>query len=180
MHPAADEWVRRYSTGEPVTVLDIGGRDINGTARRWFPNATRYVVLDILAGPGVDIVADAATWTPDQAYDLVVATEVFEHAERWREIVVTAFTALRPGGQLVATMAGPGRPTHSGVDGEPRLHPGEWYANIDPDELRAVTRAAGYGDITVDIRAQPSDVRLHAVKPMPVRRDQERMTHGDR
>ena len=79
MHPEAYEWVRPHATSEPVEVLDIGGRNINGTSRDHFPHATRFTVIDIAEGPGVDVVADAATWTPDRSYDVVVCTEVFEH-----------------------------------------------------------------------------------------------------
>ena len=48
-------------TGDPRAGLDIGGRDVNGTARDWFAN-TYWRGLDIRPGPGVDIVADATTW----------------------------------------------------------------------------------------------------------------------
>lgn len=162
MHPEAYQWVAQHATDEPVVVLDIGGRDINGTTRALFPNA-EYVALDILPGTRIDIVADAATWKPDRAYDMVVSTEVFEHAEDWRDVVGTAYRALKPGGRLVATMAGPGRGVHSGVDGEWRLHDGEHYENIDPKDLGRVLDAAGFKDVVVDVLGL--DVRCVASRP---------------
>lgn len=163
MHPEAREWVSRYASADPISVLDIGGRDINGTSRDLFA-AAEYTVLDIAAGPGVDIVADAATWTPDREYDLVLCTEVFEHTPSWPQICATAHKACRPGGRVVLTMAGPGRPEHSAVDGGWTLHPGEHYANIHPHDLLQALEAAGWRDIIVDRQDSPADVRATAVK----------------
>jgi hypothetical protein len=84
MHDEAMAYVEQRRTDEALAVLDVGGRWINGGVRELFPNADPYVSLDIVDGPGVDIVADAATWVPDRAYDLVVCTEVFEHTPSGR------------------------------------------------------------------------------------------------
>jgi SAM-dependent methyltransferase len=164
VHAEAYEWVTRHATSEAVKVLDIGGRNINGTVRNLFPCAD-YTALDIAPGEGVDIVADAATWTPDRVYDVVVCTEVFEHTASWPQIIGTAFDALRPGGLFVATMAGPGRAPHSAVDGGWQLHPGEHYGNVDPDDLLKALDAAGFDAITVDQQHRPADVRCVATRP---------------
>jgi SAM-dependent methyltransferase len=164
VHAQAHAWVARYGTTGPVKVLDIGGRNINGTVRGLFP-AADYTSLDIIAGDGVDIVADASTWTPTREYDLVVCCEVFEHTDVWPQIIDTAYAALRPGGLFVATMAGPGRAPHSAIDGSHQLYPGEWYANVEPDELRAVLDKAGFVDVTVDQLLQAGDVRCVATRP---------------
>jgi hypothetical protein len=149
---------------EPVTVLDIGGRNINGSVRDLFPDAA-YTALDIREGDGVDIVADAATWTPTGEWDVVVCTEVFEHTASWPQICGTAFKACAAGGRFIATMAGPGRPAHSAVDGGWSLHPGEYYANIDPGRLHRELEACGFVDVTVDMQPNPADVRAVATKP---------------
>lgn len=166
MHAEALEWVARWATDKQVAVLDLGGRDINGSVRHLFGGADPYRVMDIRPGDGVDIVADAGTWTPDRSYDVVVCTEVFEHTANWPAICATAYTALRWGGVFVATMAGPGRPAHSAVDGAFRLYPGEYYGNVHPDTLRAVLRLCGWQDqdIVVDRRYAPADTRAMAVK----------------
>jgi len=164
MHPQAFDWVAEHATTDPIAVLDLGGRDINGSVRSLFPAADPYVSVDIADGPGVDVVADAATWTPDREYDMVVCCETFEHTPDWPQITATAHKALRDGGWLILTMAGPGRPEHSGIDGEFRLHPGEHYANIKPDILRRVLNDCGFRRIIVDQQFNPSDVRVVAVK----------------
>lgn len=165
MHTEAYEWVRRHATADTLSVLDVGGRNINGSVRDLFPGAAPYVAMDVLPGEGVDIVADAASWEPDRQYDLVVCTEVFEHAREWPAIVRTIRSALRPGGRVILTMAGPGRPPHSAIDGGWNLHEGEWYGNVLPAELEAVLYAAGFTAIEVDYLSHPGDTRAVALRP---------------
>ena len=165
MHREAYEWVRRHADPDSPSVLDIGGRDINGSVRDLFPGAGFYLSLDLVDGPGVDLVADAATWQPDVQFHTVVCCEVFEHTPHWPQICHTAFQALRPGGELILTTAGPGRPVHSGVDGGSVLKPGEHYANIDPGELRRTLVDVGFVQVTVDWQPWPSDVRAYARRP---------------
>lgn len=162
MHSEAFDWVRQHATDQQVSVLDLGGRDNNGSPRSLFPRA-EYVVLDLADGPDVDIVADAATWTPDRSFDVVLATELFEHTPVWPQICRTAHAALVAGGRFIATMAGPGRPAH-GAWGDPWLVPGEHYANINPADLRDVLERAGFSDIVIDQQHSPADVRAVAVR----------------
>jgi SAM-dependent methyltransferase len=161
MHQQAREWVARYATNEPVHVLEIGGRNINGTIRDLFP-AADYLTLDVMPGEGVDVVADAATWETDDRFDVVVCCEVFEHTAVWHSICHTAYAVLKPGGLFIATMAGPGRAAHSAFDGA-ALKSGEHYANIDPLDLHTVLKTAGFVDITIDQQDRPADVRATAV-----------------
>lgn len=163
MHAEALDWVTLYATDDPVAVLDLGGRDVNGSVRHLFPKADPYRVMDIRPGVGVDIVADAGTWTPDRQYDVVVCTEVFEHTANWPLICRTAYDSLLPGGRFIATMAGPGRPAHSAVDGM-HLRAGEYYGNVHPETLRAVLKLCGWVDIHVDRQRNPADTRATAVK----------------
>ena len=157
-------WIAKHATDEIIPVLDLGGRDINGSPRHLFPNAT-YTVLDVRPGDGVDIVADAATWAPgDDLWEVIICAETFEHTANWRAICRTAFEACAPGGRLIVTTAAPGRPPHSAVDGEFRLLPGEHYANIRPAELGRVLAAAGWADVVVDLQPSPADVRAVAVR----------------
>lgn len=172
MHEAVLSWVGQFRSAEDLSVLDIGGRNLNGSTRHLFPNASPYHVLDLHPGPNVGIVADAATWTPvfdfpagEAGYDLVVCTEVFEHTSRWPEILGTALKALRPGGWFIFTCAGPGRPQHSGITAVWELAPGEWYKNVSPEEIAEVLHAQGWTEIVV--RQLGLDTQGKAVKPLP-------------
>jgi SAM-dependent methyltransferase len=164
VHAEAFAWVEQYRTDAPVAVLDIGGRNINGTPRPLFPNATVYTVLDIAPGDGVDIVADAAKWEPDRSYDVVVCCEVFEHTDVWPAILRTAYCALKRGGVFITTMAGPGREVHSAVDGGPVLYDGEHYANVEAADLEAELKAAGFRDVVVHEQTTSCDVRAVAYR----------------
>lgn len=160
------QWIARYATQDAVTVLDLGGRSVNGSPRHLFPNATKYTVVDILPAEGVDIVADASTWEPDQQYDWVLSAECFEHTASWPGICRTAHKALKPGGTFIVTTAGPGRPPHSAIDGLFRLLPGEHYANVPGPELQRVLSECGFEDILVDTQwpPNPCDTRAVATK----------------
>lgn len=164
MHEQVLSWVGQFRTDEDLAVLDIGGRDLNGSTRFLFPNANPYHVLDVLPGLNVDFVADAADWKPQRSYDLVVCTETFEHAKRWREIVLTAWDALRPGGWFIFTCAGPGRPPHSGVEAVWGLIGDEWYANVSPEEIQAELVDQGWAEIAT--RQQGLDTQGKAIKPL--------------
>jgi SAM-dependent methyltransferase len=158
-------WVAGHATTQPVRVIDLGGRFINGSPRHLFPNAAGYTVLDQLPGPNVDIVADASTWDPGgRRFDVALLLEVCEHTPTWPVICRTAFRALEPGGRFIVTTAAPGRPPHSGIDGGP-LKFGEYYSNIPPLDLRLALEAAGFVKITVDVQPSPADVRAVATKP---------------
>jgi SAM-dependent methyltransferase len=148
MHGATRGWVQEVAHGKPArTILDIGGRDVNGTCRNLFPLAEKYVSLDIAPGPGVDIVADARTWRTSERFDIVICVNVFEHVERWRDIIDTAHEALRTGGLFICSMAGPGCRPHSGIDDSADPHPGEWYKSVTREELTQALVVAGFGNL---------------------------------
>lgn len=163
MHDAAFRYVVDSLVGLDLahaSVLDLGGRDVNGTPRPLFEQAARYVSVDIRQGPSVDIVADAADINLGETFDIVVSTELLEHAERADEIVAAAGRHTAPGGRFIATMAGPGRAPH-GASGEAMPPPGEWYCNVSPDELDEWLAAAGFDEWTIDQSGE--DVRCTAV-----------------
>lgn len=162
MHTEVLDYVSRFATGEKIDILDIGGRDVNGTPRALFPNAT-YTVLDVRPGENVDVVADASIWDPDgRRWHLVVCTEVFEHTESWPEICATAMRALWPGGRFVATCAGPGRAPHSAFI-EAGLQAGEFYANVPARAVREVLEGQGWDE--VEVEQAGLDIHASARKP---------------
>lgn len=164
MHPEAMGWASAAVAGRSFrTVVELGARDVNGSVRDLFA-ADLYIGVDIADGPGVDVVCDAADYLPDEPVDLVITTEMLEHAPRAPEIPAAVFAMLRPGWLFVGTAAGPGRPAHSGVDGK-ELQPGEHYANIHPTDLSGWLVAAGFVDVEVDQQRRPADVRWIACRP---------------
>lgn len=170
MHEAVLSWIAQFRTAEDLAVLDIGGRDLNGSPRSLFPNASPYHVLDLHPGPNVDFVGNAASWKApldfpagEAGYDLVICTEVFEHTPDWAAILWTAWSSLRPGGWLLFTCAGPGRPVHSGITAVWALEPGEHYANVSHGEIAAELHVQGWTEI--EARQNGLDTQGKAVKP---------------
>lgn len=169
MHPEADRFSERAIRGsgpwDGARVLDVGGRDVNGTARDHLARYDDVVchVLDIRDAPDVEYVGDARTWTPGRQHHLVLCTEVLEHVQGWPSVVWTCWRALLPGGLLVLTCAGVGRPPHNATDGGP-LPDGEWYRNITEDEIVAVLDSCGYVAIDTDTTV-PGDLYATARRP---------------
>lgn len=167
MHPEAHAYVARFATTDPVSVVEFGSRNVNYTVRPLFPNADWWGI-DAQAGPEVDEVADAATWRPFWTVDLLVCCEVFEHTPDWPAIVTNAYDVVRPGGRVIFTCAGPGRPVH-GVNIDDPLNPGH-YQNVAADELRDVMIAAGFDHIETSTVPNEScgggvDTQATAVRP---------------
>lgn len=159
MHPEARAWVEACLTRIPAprSVIEIGSRNINGGVRDLFGDAD-YLGVDLMEGPGVDLVADAAQ-VDLPAADLVVTTEALEHYPDPKAVIDAVYRALVPGGALIATMAGPGRHPHSGLDGG-GLHRDEHYRNIEPAEL--TEWLAGWAEHAIDIAG--ADLRCWATK----------------
>ena len=147
MHQAAFEWVARHAPRTAAVVVEVGSRDVNGSVRPIFGFCDRYIGVDITDGPAVDVVADFATWDFSGA-DCVVCCEVLEHVEDWRDIVTKAAEVVNVGGTVILTAACDPRAPHSAVDGA-GLRPGEFYENVDPEQLPAVLDEL-FSDVTVD------------------------------
>lgn len=148
MHPEVRDFVAQaVATWGPFErTVEFGSHDVNGTIRDLF--AGSFLGIDPQAGPGVDVVADAVHWQAPEPVDCVVCCEVFEHLADWRGLIAAAARALRSGGVVIITAAGPGRGPHSAVDGN-ALRPGEHYANIEPAEM-ADALAESFTDVHVE------------------------------
>lgn len=171
MHAEAFRFVSRFKTNEPISVIECGSRDINGTVRPLFPCAS-WIGLDWHAGPCVDVVCDAVDYFPSQGVDLVVCTEVLEHAPNWRELIQCASSWLLPGGRFLMTCAGPGRAPHSHHDGC-GLHENEYYGNLSADQIAEECHNAGMSivcaeeGLTVpDDQSCGTDTRVCAMKAL--------------
>lgn len=159
MHPEAYEWVRRWVPGGPVVVLDIGGRDVNGSPRDLF-DLGDYEVVDLMPGPNVDWVGDFLHYAPDLLFDVACHLEVAEHTPDWRTHMRHAHDCLALGGSLIFTAAGPNRAPHSAVDGGP-VRDGEHYENVDPGDLEEALLDL-FTWVQIDTTEDGADVRAVA------------------
>lgn len=147
-----------------LRVLDVGGADVNGSVRAQLPNA-EFTGLDIAPAPGVQIVADAAdpeTWSNMELFDMVIATELFEHTASWAEIIANMSTALHPMGHqtLIATCASLGRTPH-GARGEYGVPAGEYYGNVHYEDLRSALQT-WFLEVHVEYNPYPGDAYMWA------------------
>jgi hypothetical protein len=117
----------------PGLTVEIGGRNVNGTVRPLFPRP--YISIDSRPGPGVDIVADGATWAPSSPAVRVVCCEVLEHTPAAASICRQAYQMLEIAGVFIVTAASPARAPHSALDGGP-VRQGEFYRGVDMGRLK--------------------------------------------
>jgi hypothetical protein len=170
MVAAAREHGWKPALQHDVLGLDIGGQDVNGTARALVSNVDGWETVD-LYDPTADFKEDAR-WPSrgfkrhflSPRYDVVLCTEVLEHVRWWPLVVRTCFEACAPGGLILITAAAPPRGPHSaqGLDQKPD---DEWYQNVNPDELRALVEEVFQPAwVTHAYRPAPGDVYLAAIK----------------
>lgn len=150
MHEAVREYVAQFGTLASIEIVDIGGRDLNGNIRGFFPNA-KITTVDLRPARDVDVVADATTWRPGRMWDMVICCEVFEHVQAWRDIVTTCYEVCRPGGSVILTCAGEGRAPHSGIHAT-GITPGEYYGNVSAGALADAMLSAGFDVVECEQR----------------------------
>lgn len=146
MHIEAYAYVARALVTHAIVdvreVVEIGGRNINGSIAGLFAHAARYTATDIEAGDGVSIVAPGETYQHDSPIDVAVCCEVLEHAADWQGIIRNMARQLAPGGWLIITTAGPARAPHSAIDGGP-VRDGEYYGNLTEQDLITAVQEGG-------------------------------------
>lgn len=92
-----------------VDVLEVGSRNINGSARSILaPLASSYLGVDLEAGDGVDRVEDGENLPVEWAdtFGFVVCCEVLEHCLRPWRLVAELVRVCRPGGAVLVTARG--------------------------------------------------------------------------
>jgi autotransporter strand-loop-strand O-heptosyltransferase len=129
-------------------VLDIGSLDINGSNRTLFENCD-YTGIDVGEGRNVDVVCVGHLFQgPDNYYDTIISTEVFEHDMFYEKTVENVMRMLKPGGLFLFTCAAPGRPEHGtrrqGEDCAPLLIQisekwADYYKNLIPEDFKKIS-----------------------------------------
>ena len=86
-----------------AVIYDIGSKDASGSYAFGDPPAgSKVVCVDIAAGPGVDLVADAhdLNMVPDNSVDCVISISTFEHLRYPQKAIKEVFRILKPGGVI--------------------------------------------------------------------------------
>jgi SAM-dependent methyltransferase len=98
---------------EGKDVLEVGSLNVNGSVRPLVEarQPASYMGVDVVPGPGVDKpvdVADLVATFGADSFDVVISTEMLEHAADWQLACTQMVAVLRPGGVLVWTTRSPG------------------------------------------------------------------------
>jgi len=150
-HPEQIEFCKKVKELYPsyfndVFVLDAGSLDVNGNNQYLFEDS-HYLGIDIGEGKNVDIVQKAHELKlPDNTFDIVISTEVFEHDMYYQESIKNLYRMLKPGGMFLFTCATTGRPEHGTRSSEPESAPllqnvEEWedyYKNLDENDIKLI------------------------------------------
>ena len=137
MHDSVHTWVQKVITSDDVKgkdILEVGSMNVNGTVRPYITSLApkSYLGIDIRGGPGVDAVCGAAS--ARDAYgtaDVVISTEMLEHAEDWHAAFAGMVDCVRRGGVFILTTRGPGFAKHD--------HPGDYWRFTDSIMHAALT-----------------------------------------
>lgn len=167
MHTQARDWLAWTQQVIPrmarTHVLEVGSLNVNGSAREYFQGESLYYRgIDIIAGPGVDIVIDAKDYDEFAGnFNLIVCTEVFEHSPWWDTILERMYHNLMPLGWLVLTCASDLRKPHSAYGAE---HPteGEYYQGVFYDDLAQKLEDLGFIVVKLEHVEDPGDLRVLA------------------
>lgn len=124
MHDSVMAWVGATLTQADVqgrTVLEVGSYNVNGTVRPLVEalEPSSYLGVDQTPGPNVDQVVDAerlAEHLGPDSFDVVISTEMLEHAADWKACLLAMAKVLRPGGLLMLTTRSPGFKYHGYPD----------------------------------------------------------------
>jgi len=135
-----------------INVIDVGSKDINGNNRYLFSKC-HYVGIDIIPGPNVHEVgyahevienvmpkiSDSYVWEwrksrieQDHRFNTIICTEVLEHDKYCEKTLLAMYHKLKPGGLMIITAGGDGRPEHGTEANSPEASPAttDYYENV--------------------------------------------------
>jgi len=107
------------SSFDGVNALDAGSLDINGSNRQFFTNS-KYLGVDLAPGKNVDQIDFIHDLDfPDEHFDTIISTEMFEHDTYWWDSFLNMYRMLKSGGLLIFTCATTGRRAHGTITNHP-------------------------------------------------------------
>jgi SAM-dependent methyltransferase len=170
-----------------ANVIDVGSLDINGNNKElwgWFSKPNYYLGVDIVLGKNVDAIGHAHEVLPDlQPFiqqmnkdkqhfkkhwpiDIVICTEMLEHDRYWDKSLRAMYNVLRPGGLLLITAGGDGRPEHGTSAHHPDCSPGtnDYYKNISNDMFESVLDRTLFSDWFIRQDKRNNDFQFAGIK----------------
>ena len=95
-----------------LDILEIGSYVVNASIRDFF-NSSNYLGIDLLEGPGVDLVLNGENIKKlNKKFDVIISSECFEHAINWKNIFKAMIDCTKEDGYVAMTCASKGRYEH--------------------------------------------------------------------
>ncbi len=148
MHQAVKDFIKSVRKELPHKfrfrkILDVGAKNINGSARKYFWFNKKYIGVDLSEGKGVDEVGALHTLrhTADlMEFDVCLSCECLEHDMYWEKTLADMYMRLKSGGLMIVTAAAPERAEHGTYRTTPQDSPDttDYYRNISKEDFRSV------------------------------------------
>lgn len=127
-----------------VRVIEIGSYDVNGSIRQLFTSPIEFTGVDLVAGPGVDVVCGGNEFNgASNSYDVAISCECFEHNPFWLETFCNMIRMVKPCGMVLFTCASRGRLEHGTKRTSSKASPGtqsiglDYYSNLTTAQFKA-------------------------------------------
>lgn len=131
---AFKEFYLKNNFAKDINILEIGSYDVNGSVKQEFDFTKKYIGIDLVNGPNVDLVLDGTQVDKlNQNFDMILSFECFEHAKNWKIIFEKIYNILNPNSFVVLSMASTGRLEHGTSRSGQWQSPGtydEYYKNL--------------------------------------------------
>lgn len=152
-------------------LIEIGAYAVNGTMRSYFSTTAEYVGIDLVEGPGVDVVTFGHEVDHESgSYDIATSGECFEHDPHWRETFANMVRLTRPGGLVAFTCASAGRPEHGTRRTQVIDSPGtqfeglDYYRNLTEDDFAELDVASDFSSFRFWRNATSMDLYFAGVR----------------
>lgn len=125
-------------------VLEIGSYDVNGSIRSNFNFHSKYIGVDLIPGPSVDVVSKGHLFKSSNKFDIVLSIESFEHNIYWKETLSNMINLCSDDGIIIFTCATKGRLEHGTYRTDPMSSPGtslkdnSYYFNLTRKDFEEV------------------------------------------
>jgi SAM-dependent methyltransferase len=147
-------------------VLEVGSLDINGSVRKHF-TLCRYTGIDLSKGKGVDLVHDISQPLLNKGqFDVVISTEMLEHARHWKDCLVNMYNLVLTGGLFILTCAGTQRDEHGTTRTSPKDSPftNDHYRNIDIKDFSSALPPHYFDKYFIEERRDGKDLVFYGIK----------------
>jgi len=129
-----------YDHFNKAKVLEVGSYTVNHSIRDCFSECD-YIGLDLIDGPGVDVVAEGSNFVLKQQFDTVISAECFEHNPNYEQTFKNMVKHCREGGLVAFSCATDGREEHGTQKTDPNDSPGtasigwDYYKNLKENDF---------------------------------------------